>query len=209
MRQAWRSSIVALAFTLTSCGLSQTAALAQDGGPQHHFDRGGPMMHMGGHHFMSMGPDERWWDNPQRAQALGVTPEQRKKMDSIFEASRLQLVDAMASLEKAEIQMEPLMSADQPDEKAVLAQIDRVAQSRAELEKSHARLLLDLRAVLTRDQWIKLKAEREQRRSHFEGGPGSRRGGWDGPPHGHDGHDGMGSHGAGAPPPPSGGGGEQ
>ena len=45
--------------------------------------------------------------------------------------------------------MEPLLAADQPDEGKILAQIDRVAQARAELEKANARMLLGLRRVLT------------------------------------------------------------
>ena len=55
--------------------------------------------------------------------------------------------------------MEPLLAADQPDEGKILAQIDRVAQARAELEKANARMLLGLRRVLTPDQWKTLQAE--------------------------------------------------
>ena len=51
------------------------------------------------------------------------------------------------------------MSADTPDEPKILAQIDRVAQARAELEKANARLLLGIRRVLTPDQWKKLQAD--------------------------------------------------
>ena len=40
----------------------------------------------------------------------------------------------------------------------MLAEIDRVAQIRAELEKANARMLLGLRRVLTQDQWQKLQA---------------------------------------------------
>ena len=55
--------------------------------------------------------------------------------------------------------MEPLLAADQPDEGKILAQIDRVAQARAELEKANARMLLGLRRVLTADQWKTLQAD--------------------------------------------------
>ena len=41
--------------------------------------------------------------------------------------------------------MEPLMSADEPNDAAILAQIDKVAQARAELEKANARFLLAIR----------------------------------------------------------------
>ena len=67
--------------------------------------------------------------------------------------------------------MEPLVSADQPDEAKILAQIDRVAQARAELEKANARMLLDIRRVLTPEQWQKLKAESPAPRPAGRRGP--------------------------------------
>jgi Spy/CpxP family protein refolding chaperone len=81
-------------------------------------------------------------------------------MDDIFNASRLKLIDLFASVQKEEAVMEPLVSADPPDDNKVLAQIDRVAQARAELEKGRARMLLDIRRQLTHDQWVQLQAMR-------------------------------------------------
>jgi periplasmic protein CpxP/Spy len=68
-------------------------------------------------------------------------------------------MDLSAGVRKEETAMEPLLAADQPDEGKILAQIDRVAQARAELEKANARMLLGLRRVLTPDQWKTLQAD--------------------------------------------------
>ena len=104
------------------------------------------------------GPEGRWWGNPELAQQLALTTDQIKKMDDILQQHRLRLVDLHAAVQKQELMMEPLVSADQPDEAKLLAQIDKVAQARADLEKENARMLLDIRRVLTPDQWQKLKA---------------------------------------------------
>ncbi len=80
-------------------------------------------------------------------------------MDDIFQQSRLRLIDLNAAVQKEEAILEPLVSADQPDEARIVAQIDKVAQARAELEKANARMLLGIRRVLTPEQWEKLKAE--------------------------------------------------
>jgi periplasmic protein CpxP/Spy len=101
----------------------------------------------------------RWWHDPNLVQKLGLTPDQQKKMDDIFQQHRLKLIDLNATLQKEETIMEPLVAADQPDEPKILAQIDRVAQARAELEKANARMLLGIRRTLTPDQWKKLQAE--------------------------------------------------
>lgn len=150
--------------------------------------RGGMRMHMG--------PPGRWWDNPDVAQKLGLSTDQQKKMDDIFQQSRLKLIDDHAAVEKQEAILEPLMSADQPDEKSVLAQVDKVAQARAELEKANARMLIELRRQLTPQQWKTLQTlEPRERHGDFDRDrptfrPG--RGGSDG-------------KGPGGPPPPPGG----
>jgi Spy/CpxP family protein refolding chaperone len=116
----------------------------------------------------------RWWNNPQLAQKIGINTDQIKKMDDIFQQHRLKLVDLNANLQKAEFTLEPLMSADQPDEARIVAQIDRVAQARAELEKANARMLLGIRQVLTPDQWKKLQ---EEQPAAGRGGMGGGQGG--------------------------------
>ena len=118
------------------------------------------------------GPPGRWWNNPEMAQKLGLSTDQQKKMDDVFQESRLKLIDLNASLQKEEAILEPLIGADQPEESKILPQIDRVAQARAELEKANARMLLGVRRILTQDQWKKLQSERPHPRAAMGPGPG-------------------------------------
>ena len=74
------------------------------------------------------------------AQRLGLTADQTKKMDDTFQQYRLKLIDLNATLQKEETIIEPLLGTDQPDETKIVAQIDKVAQARAELEKANARM---------------------------------------------------------------------
>ena len=129
------------------------------------FAQGRPPMERAFH----TGAPGRWWNNPEMARKLGLSADQQRKMDDIFQQNRLKLIDLNASLQKEEAVMDPLMQADQPDEGKILSQIDRVAQARAELEKANARMLLGIRRVLTPDQWKKLQAEGPR-------GPGARPG---------------------------------
>jgi len=104
----------------------------------------------------------RWWNNPKVMERLKLTDDQRKEMDQILLEHREKLVDMRAGVEKAELAMEPLVGADQPNEQAILAQIDRIAQARAELEKANARFLLAIRAKLTPEQFKELKSMRDE-----------------------------------------------
>lgn len=108
------------------------------------------------------GAGGRWWNNPNVIEKLQLTDDQRKDMDQILLEHRSELIDMHAGLDKAELALEPLLGADQPNESAILAQIDRVAQARAELEKANARFLLAIRAKLTPDQFKQLQALRSE-----------------------------------------------
>jgi Spy/CpxP family protein refolding chaperone len=93
-------------------------------------------------------------------QKLDLTAEQRKNIDDIFQQHRLKLIDVEAALQKEELMLEPLVNAESPDDAKVLAQIDRVAQARAELEKANSRMLWQVRRVLTPEQRKQLESQR-------------------------------------------------
>jgi Spy/CpxP family protein refolding chaperone len=97
-----------------------------------------------------------WWNDENMIARLGLTADQRRKMDDILQQFRLQLIDLNAALDKEELVLQPLVAAATLDQAKILAQIDRVAAARAELEKANARLLLGLQQTLTAEQRAKL-----------------------------------------------------
>jgi Spy/CpxP family protein refolding chaperone len=109
------------------------------------------------HAFGFDGAHGQWWNNPRIVAQL-----KRKAMDGILQEHRMRLIDLRANLEKAELTMRPLIDADQPNENAIVTAIDKVAQARAELEKTNARFLLALRAKLTPEQWKQLQTLRAE-----------------------------------------------
>ena len=142
------------------------------------------------------GEHGRWWNNPRIVEKLKLSDDQRKAMDGILLEHREKLVDLRGSVEKAELEMEPLMRDDQPNEARILAQIDKVAQARAELEKANARFLLAIRAKLTPEQWKLVQAFRASHEGEGRGPgglEGNRSEGWK--------HNGGGQNQRIAPPP--------
>jgi Spy/CpxP family protein refolding chaperone len=105
---------------------------------------------------------------------LKLTDDQRKGMDAILLQHREKLIDLRANLEKAELALQPLMGADTPNDAAITAQIDKVVQARADLERANARFLLALREKLTADQWKQIQTSQQERSSgwHRDGGSG-------------------------------------
>lgn len=154
------------------CLATSVPSFAQD---WHNGDRGGPGGPM--EHSFRGGEHGRWWDNPNVAQQVGLTDDQKTKMDGIFQQHRPQLTNLHTALQKQEDSLRPLLQADQLDEAKVLSQIDTIAQARAELEKANARMLFEIRQVLTPDQWKKLQTVVHNHEGNHGWGPG----GWRGP----------------------------
>src|SRR6185437_9092186 len=76
--------------------------------------------------------------------------------DDIVEHSRLDLIDLRANLEKQQVMLGPILDANPVDTAKASAQIDKVANARADLERANAKMLLSIRGVLTPDQWTRL-----------------------------------------------------
>ncbi|MGZ4838794.1 MAG: Spy/CpxP family protein refolding chaperone, partial [Terriglobales bacterium] len=74
------------------------------------------------------------WTNSALVQKLGLSDTQTQKIEKIFQDHRTQLIDLRANVEKAEVALQPLVEADHPNEVQVTAQIDKIAQARANLE---------------------------------------------------------------------------
>jgi len=68
------------------------------------------------------------------------------------------LIDMVATLQKEELKLETLINADNPNENAVSNQVDQVVQARGKLEKEHAMMMLNIRRLLSADQWKKLQS---------------------------------------------------
>jgi Spy/CpxP family protein refolding chaperone len=113
-----------------------------------------------GHEGFGIMPEGMWWKSPMVVQRLTLTPDQVGRMDGIFEKSRIELIDLKANLEKQNVYLEPILSANPTDTAKAMLQIDKVADARADLEKANARMLLGIRSVLTPEQWTKLSAHR-------------------------------------------------
>jgi Spy/CpxP family protein refolding chaperone len=102
-----------------------------------------------------------FWRNAEFAKVVGLTADQQKKMEDIFQQHRLKLIDLNGSLVKEESVLSALMSELRAEEETrILAQIDRIAEIRAELEKTNTRMLFGFRQVLTPEQWSKLSMPR-------------------------------------------------
>ncbi len=123
----------------------------------------GPSVQQGGATMrggVQLGPPSRWWDDKHYAKALHLRPDQKTRMDGLFDENRANLVSRYEALQQEERKMETLSHAQTLDEATLFAQIDRVAQARADLEKATTHLMLQVRKEMDADQITRLDASR-------------------------------------------------
>ena len=107
-------------------------------------------------------PPGKWWKRPAIVRELGLSAEQQDKLDQILAKNRREFIDLKAEVERKQLDVEELMTKKDSDPKKVSAAIDALELSRAKLRKTTSLMVLDMRGVLTAEQWRKVVDRREQ-----------------------------------------------
>jgi Spy/CpxP family protein refolding chaperone len=94
----------------------------------------------------------RWWDDRKTIKKLNLRTEQQQRMDTIFESNKGTLVSLYDNLQREQQRFVQMPREDLQDETKVFAQIDRIAQARADLEKANFHTLMQIRKELDPDQ---------------------------------------------------------
>jgi hypothetical protein len=102
----------------------------------------------------------KWWQNPEIAGKLQLNDGQVNQLNQIFYDHKLKLIDFGAEMEKQDLKLQTLLDADVPNEGQVGSQVDQVLSARGKLEREYTMMNLDLRKVLSLDQWRQLKSIR-------------------------------------------------
>jgi Spy/CpxP family protein refolding chaperone len=99
-----------------------------------------------------------WWTDAGVIARLGLSDDQKAKIERAFENHRLTLISNRNALEKEEAQLTQLINTERLDRNTVSAQILRVVSARGEMERTNAAMMLEMREQLTMAQWTQLQA---------------------------------------------------
>jgi len=106
---------------------------------------------------------------PEVAERLGLSADQKKKVEDLFYASHQARIDIKARKAKAALEVKRLMGAEKLDEKALAKAIDTLIAAEGDLRRNQMGLLIEIRKVLTPAQWEQLAAMREEGRAARKG----------------------------------------
>jgi Spy/CpxP family protein refolding chaperone len=111
----------------------------------------------------------KWWTNPFYKKELGLTAEQTRRMEEIFQNALPTLKIQKTALDEAEARFERLI--ERGDDREVMEQVNVVEATRADLNKTRTIMLLGMRKVLTSDQWAKFTALHQAAQTQPATGP--------------------------------------
>ncbi len=106
---------------------------------------------------VQFGPVGRWWDDKTVVKAVGLSSQQKKQMDAIFDASKPAILAAFRELQKQQARLETISKDPKADKSQTFAAIDDVNQARAALEKIVAQTYLQIRQQMTPEQVVKVE----------------------------------------------------
>jgi len=97
----------------------------------------------------------KWWQAADVIKELALTTDQSKRLEDVWQKALPVLKTQKTALDAAEEQFQRLI--DRGDA-AAMEQINVVEAARAELNKTRATMLWNMRQVLTSNQWAKFTA---------------------------------------------------
>jgi Spy/CpxP family protein refolding chaperone len=109
-------------------------------------------------------PHGQWWHRADLAKRLALTDEQKTKLDNIFRASADELIDLRGSVEKASIAVRGELDQPQINRDALRKAASRLSEAQGRLFDRELMMLVDMRGVLTTEQWANLRADLDRPR---------------------------------------------
>jgi Spy/CpxP family protein refolding chaperone len=104
-----------------------------------------------------------WWGNRVNLEALNLTLDQRRQVQSTVREYRPHLMDVRAAVNKAEEDLAVEFNKDPVDTQKANQAIERLIAARSDLTRTLSQMSLKLRAVLTNEQWQELQRRRPNR----------------------------------------------
>jgi Spy/CpxP family protein refolding chaperone len=118
---------------------------------------------------------------------IGLNDGQIKQIEELHFKAEREKLDIRYELEKARLELQQLMIVAQPDQNAVFSQLDKIGTIQTKLKKNRVGLMLQIRKLMTPEQWQKMEAVQAEQRMKQRGkrrgmgGPGGGGPGGGGP----------------------------
>ena len=107
-------------------------------------------------------PPGKWWRKPEIVNQLELSADQQDRLDGIFRASASDLIDLRGAVEKENIALRGELDQPQLNRANILRVSGLLNEARGRLFQRELSMLIDMRAVLSDQQWNRMRAAIDQ-----------------------------------------------
>jgi Spy/CpxP family protein refolding chaperone len=122
-------------------------------------------------------PPGKWWENPRLVNQIGLTDEQQDQIREVVYQHARRMIDLKADVDKAGLDLAESVDQQEFDPAPVRAAYSVFQTARKKLENERFEMLLEVRQILTYEQWQKIeeiKQRIKQNRPQQQRRPGDR-----------------------------------
>jgi len=120
-------------------------------------------------------PPGKWWQRPEIIRQLQLTNDQQDQLDEVFRNAANGLIDAKGEVEKLQIALRGEIDRPQIQRANVLRIASQLGAARGRLFEREIAMLLDMRGVLTDEQWNRMRAVLDRPRDLMQQQPQRQR----------------------------------
>ncbi len=107
-------------------------------------------------------PGGKWWKLKKVASELELSPAQVKSIEKVFLTHKKKMIDLKATVEKEQLDLQSMFDSDELDKEAVSEKTDKLSAARSKLHKNQVMFFVQVREILTKKQYEKLREKKEQ-----------------------------------------------
>lgn len=110
-------------------------------------------------------PPGKWWRRPELVERLSMTEDQQNRLDAVFRSTATDLIDLRADVEKRNVELRGQLDQPTLSREGLQKAAARLGEARARLFERELMMLVDMRGVLSQEQWGRFRAMLEARES--------------------------------------------
>ncbi len=107
-------------------------------------------------------PPGKWWRRAEIVNQLEISADQQDRLDAIFRTHANDLIDLRGAVEKENIALRGELDQPQLNHVKIQQIAGRLNEARGHLFQRELAMLVDMRGVLTDQQWNRMRAELDQ-----------------------------------------------
>ena len=119
-------------------------------------------------------PPGKWWRRPEIIRELQLTADQQEKLDEVFRAAANDLIDTKADVEKLHVAIRAELDRPQLRKAELQRLATQLSAARGRLFERELMMLVDMRGVMSDQQWTRIRNFLDRMENRREGGPPQR-----------------------------------